>query len=1498
MSTALTLQYDYDVVLIRNVQFSGASAVLTFDVGSMMQLPGGSLQVLLCECTVTNGALIHVKGGTSATTRNLRLIAQGLTITNGGGLAFSGTMPQNSIVSLVKPIISLTSLQQQFTSITGSPTPITANSFIVGVLFASFALTTGSSFVVSDGSCTGATSSIPFYIHASLSCTSRSVFSIQDTDIYNGRAMFAPGSITASSNSVIMWYNVYINLCCTGCNCIQYNGAVSISSYSALVMYKISADSAGGVLQFTTTVSFSDNSYWMLRGNVMQFGTGKAIQSTTQTVSVTSSSNVMMANNLFDGSPFSISFSNDASSNTWAMCNSAGGGAFLNLNSYGISGLQLGAVCAACNLQKFNCFQAYTSAYSSSCECTCSGIGSGEFCLPEVVPSVKVNCIQTDSVTVSEQQTTTLTYTDYNSRTASVTKSDDTKTMQLSESITFTVVVSETASVSASYTFSWQQSMTLSRNTRTPNTLSQESTVSASHTATSTLTLSEVRSSMTDSQSPSKSRSSTCTASLTDALSRSASESQQARSATPSPTESPSPSPTYRSLTPSFSNSSTPTEDLSKTESDTDVASLSATVSVTCSIESSSTRSLSASSSDEDTLSRSASDTPSLSDSITLRATKSWEPSQTRLLTLSRTLLDTHSDTEIVSVSRSGSWSLSDSATATITPSATPTDTIDKSASRSLSLSWCIWNDPPLNATPPMTRVLGTNGTMTIDYYEYTRNGCSFFLPDNGQWYLKNMTFDGTTDGVLYTPTEIAYTLNFTVLKPSSLYHPQIGRQVLVEVVFRCAVVNQSMLYIIDIPPSYALAPYNIQREAMRAAALLAITVTSTCSPAFFADTAISLGVLMNCQAPEDVTEYSLIPITIGEEASRRTRGAIIANIFVLWGGVVLVAGGVLLLVAGRNSCQLLTEEEELYLYPIRLALVIRKRLGRPVEETEAKLLESVKNLQPLHGTQAAAASSVSHGGDVEMAVVTLADVGAMMNEEKSGASQLPEDSAADVLALSAAVDAPPQSEETVQSIEPTAAVVNVECARSSDEAPQSVVVSRTSIAEMPPPTSQPSQSAPHEATQSRFFLEWARVRQMTGYPFSIANPAANAILQPTCAAGVALFRMQASGPDNALGAFAALTAVVYFVFVWRTARQLYLEVFGEVALSEELPQWYWDELLGPELRRRFGVYLRKTRRRLRKKKKKRRVQRTVNENEHATDQFDDDEKEKKVAEMLKKEEEKKAKKAANPPPKLSPSRGSIFVGLRIPWYAVFRLGVNIAFGFAAGTPPIKENICDLQTWVILLITVVHLAILLYWRPFRDRLEQYLSVITCLCLLCMCGCLAVATSSAENQRVAVDGASICLFIVIGFSLVQSVVHFYVNHRRMIDTWYAMTRHKDIPEPPPPPPLPPKVESDSSESVYEEYEEEESAEEYIDTLRETDLVKREAPKAVQGWTNFDRLQEGDDQDFFSLINIIPIADDADGQLPADDESDPPSESPPIQEDDEELEEVQEEDDGVL
>ncbi|CUG25844.1 transmembrane protein, putative, partial [Bodo saltans] len=66
--------------------------------------------------------------------------------------------------------------------------------------------------------------------------------------------------------------------------------------------------------------------------------------------------------------------------------------------------------------------------------------------------------------------------------------------------------------------------------------------------------------------------------------------------------------------------------------------------------------------------------------------------------------------------------------------------------------------------------------------------------------------------------------------------------------------------------------------------------VTTTTSCAFFATTSITLGVLMMCRPPEEVTEFSILPLTIGDELSKNMRGAIIGNVFILGCGLVAIA--------------------------------------------------------------------------------------------------------------------------------------------------------------------------------------------------------------------------------------------------------------------------------------------------------------------------------------------------------------------------------------------------------------------------------------------------------------------------------------------------------------------------------------------------------------------------------------------------------------------------------
>ncbi|CUG25555.1 membrane-associated protein, putative [Bodo saltans] len=1445
--------------------------------------------------------------------------------------------------------------------------------------FTSFTLTGGSSFVVSTGTFSGSLG-VPFYLDSSFTISTTSIFSIQDTDSYCLRGMIAPASITVTSSSVFAWNNVFFNLCST--DCMQFSGAIAIRSQSVFLLYKIQIDSSGNGIVFTTTFSVSSSSYWMIRGNVITFGgSGKYAIYSAAAVSITSSSYFVLGNNLFDATPFSLSLSL-SSSISMAQCNSAGGAALQNTGNYdNLNGLQTAYVCSTCLQREIACFFPLSSSITGACDCVCLGIGIGEplgFCLPARVPTVKVGCVQTDTISASDAtnqvtRTETQTFTPIMTLTPRYFTETLTVSDELTRSETFSTSLTATQSAGSP---SDEPSMTKTHHTRSPfsasapqsETVTPRPTLSASssfefgtRTLTDTLTISRSLTPTQKSASPIDSSTFSFSDEGTPSVSCSPELSDTAHSVTATPTDSGTISPSP--------------EAKSKTITDTDEPTQSRSVSSSFSDIDSSTNSPSTTDSSMPSASRSQSESSESSISKTIIVTKSWEPSASKRLTPSNSIIPTPTSSEAKSESETPSPSTSDTLSLSDTPTITETETPSKSDTLSLTSSWCMWYDLPINATPPLFSVPGVNETMTIDYYQYSRHGCDFLLPNTGQWYVLNVSYGGIAPVVIVTPREIAYAFNVSVSPPATLYHPQIFRDIIVEITFRCAVINHTVWFILRVPPSYAIAPYDAEEVTMAAAAGLAMIVTTTTSCAFFATTSITLGVLMMCRPPEEVTEFSILPLTIGDELSKNMRGAIIGNVFILGCGLVAIASIVMWTIACYNSRQLLDAEDETYLFPSRRKAILRARLAKAAargggqeegigEQQQEANHSSGVTINDLLSNHAAA------GDDEDMMMflstsspATAAAAGAkQLRTEKIDALGDANNNRSSSSNNAAAVGGEPTTFTNIFGSSTTSQPVGDDKVGGVGEGGQLVVTTNSEVDQSPQQTvtrTSRRRRLPKFLScleclrpSKRFHAEWKRLRVMTGFPLAIGHPAACTVLQPSVAAGIALYRMQASPPDNALGTFAVLIGICYVVYAYWCMKRLYLYMFGEMAYQEELPKWFWDDLLGAELRRRLGIYLKKKKRRIRKKKKSYKELMEMEEERKkreqaladgtaaeegmqpvdasrksdvdgegagktaASDQQDgkprldfglaedkfkdsDDENEKKKKEE--KEKEKKPPKVVKPPTKLSHSEACLFLGLRLPWYGLMRIAISGIYGVAVGTPPVSSDVCSLQVWIIALTTIVHTLLLLYFNPFWERSEQYLSIANCLSILCMCGCLTVATSSEEHQEVSVDGASVCLLLILIFAILHGFAHFYHNHNRLYEVWLALIRKKAMPELPPPPPKPLSAPSSSSSEEEEEEEESESSDDdYVRELQETEMLRKaKSAEKSAARTDLERIyRHGDDDggddddglDFFGMIGGDPIQLSrksflkAHGEDDEDDEDEPPAHNPEDEDDD--------------
>jgi hypothetical protein len=193
-----------------------------------------------------------------------------------------------------------------------------------------------------------------------------------------------------------------------------------------------------------------------------------------------------------------------------------------------------------------------------------------------------------------------------------------------------------------------------------------------------------------------------------------------------------------------------------------------------------------------------------------------------------------------------------------------------------------------LAPTFPLELVDVGNNTMQIPYLAALEFGENFTLLGLGQWYIIRTDYIGETTGVNSTTSPDGTTANVVSGRVPTFYSPETQREILIEVTFRCAVVNHRELYTIIIEP---LPPVLSAAELETLIRITSLASVLTVSPAAAAAAALSLILqqIMLCRPLYENSGISLAGWSIGVGDPRYLRGALATNALVVLAEAVLV---------------------------------------------------------------------------------------------------------------------------------------------------------------------------------------------------------------------------------------------------------------------------------------------------------------------------------------------------------------------------------------------------------------------------------------------------------------------------------------------------------------------------------------------------------------------------------------------------------------------------------
>lgn len=288
--------------------------------------------------------------------------------------------------------------------------------------------------------------------------------------------------------------------------------------------------------------------------------------------------------------------------------------------------------------------------------------------------------------------------------------------------------------------------------------------------------------------------------------------------------------------------------------------------------------------------------------SLTLSKSPSPDSSLTRSLSLSESDQGSESDSPSLTPTLVVTPSHSESATSTYT------ETPSKSDTASLTDSWCEWFTLGITPIYPLRRVNGTNDTMEIEYQQFRDDGANYLFDDLGQWWIKNyswvgdpasnitlFTFDNLTviipkitedDWHATNPIRVGVFLH--KFPPDLYYNSELLRYITVGVTFRCAVINKTSYWQVQVNPHHAIVSASASQIAMRSA-MLASALMGTPYGSSIAAMALNMQQLMLCQPLTDTDQFDVTGMLIGDDDKANMRGAIIGNVVVVIGQFFLM---------------------------------------------------------------------------------------------------------------------------------------------------------------------------------------------------------------------------------------------------------------------------------------------------------------------------------------------------------------------------------------------------------------------------------------------------------------------------------------------------------------------------------------------------------------------------------------------------------------------------------
>jgi hypothetical protein len=382
------------IAKVNQASFSGGSAGITFNLGSMMT-SAQPIVIEVCGLTLSNGAIMYFLGASSVAGKKPAYITITGVTSNDGGIGLgAGTFPWYTRLIAKTVTYSINSGAAAFSKLSsyGASSPtclLTAGLTLQKTVVRFTAQTIGG---------TRRSGVFPIRYNAFV-CSDYSVWMVDNSNIGVSFAVHGHNP-TITSNSLLLISKV--NAACDRF-CISFESGVTVSDGGAFIVDDSTASADGQDLLFISgPLTVAGGGLFMAAGNYFITPRYAFSISSGGSTSGTNSLISFVNNNLL-GLPWHMG----CSGNCRVQCNMLGQAQLSTIAQYQTAGLNTASVASPCDVRTkcaaytVGCYLPLTASGGTSPNCCiCKPGGYGKYCLPVELPNIPEMCVATATVPI------------------------------------------------------------------------------------------------------------------------------------------------------------------------------------------------------------------------------------------------------------------------------------------------------------------------------------------------------------------------------------------------------------------------------------------------------------------------------------------------------------------------------------------------------------------------------------------------------------------------------------------------------------------------------------------------------------------------------------------------------------------------------------------------------------------------------------------------------------------------------------------------------------------------------------------------------------------------------------------------------------------------------------------------------------------------------------------------------------------------------------------